>query len=78
MESAGKGEAIEKNRAVIGGKNINEKASFLCNLRAVHKFFLWQSLDKILIKLTLKADKWYENGKSFTKKLDFLLYFFNN
>ena len=40
IESVGKGAAIEKSWAVIGGKRINERASFAYNLSAVHEFFL--------------------------------------
>ena len=40
IESAGKEAAIEKSGAVIGGKRINERASFVHNLWALHKFFL--------------------------------------
>ena len=32
MESAGKGAAVGKSRAVIGWKRINERASFAYNL----------------------------------------------
>ena len=40
IESAGKGMAIGKSRAVIGWKRIAERASFVGNLWAVQEFFL--------------------------------------
>ena len=51
IKIAGKGAAVEKYRTVIGGKRINERASFGYNVEAVHKFFLsaeggFRSFDK--------------------------------
>ena len=40
IEGAEKEVAIEKSRAVIGGKRINERALFVYYLQAVHEFFL--------------------------------------
>ena len=40
IESAGKGAVTGKNRAVIGWKRINERASFMYNLKVENKFFL--------------------------------------
>ena len=41
MESEGKGAAIyRENRAVIGWKKTNERASLVHNLKAAHEFFL--------------------------------------
>ena len=40
IESAGKGAATERSQAVIAGKRINERASFVYILDSVHEFFL--------------------------------------
>ena len=73
IESAGKGAIIQKSRAVIGGKRINERTSFVYILYYVHNSFCRQRAGlEVLIKVTYEADRWKESGKSFTK-IDFLM-----
>ena len=76
-ESAGKGGAIGKSLAVIGWKGINERTSFVYNLKLYKNSFCWQRARlEVLIKVTSKADRWKERGKSFTKNW-FLIVFFS-
>ena len=68
IKSAGKEVAIGKSRAVIGWKRIAERASFVYYLSAVQEFFCQQRAGlELLIKVTSEADRWKQNGKSFTK-----------
>ena len=70
IESAGKGVAIGKSRAVIGWKRIAERASFVYNILIKVKLFCW----KLFFQKSfyLKQDCHVKEKKFFGKKNVFL------
>ena len=77
IKIAGKGAVIEKTRAVIAGKRINERASFVLNFYAVHEFFLSaEGAVRSFDKSDFKSKKLEEERKKFYKKIIIFMYFF--
>ena len=70
IESAGKGVAIGKIRAVISWKGIAERVSFVYSTTFKlnkNSFCQQRAGFEVLIKVTSKADRWKQSRKRFAK-----------